>query len=186
MVDRPQIDLMAVVRNFVANATGLALDHVIIGNQSSPAPSGEYATVLTLTVAADGLDWNKFIETDPGSGDGELTADTMGNREAEFSVQFFRTNVMENARNVLQYAKTPNGQFFLQQNKMAWRQESPASQADSVVPGNTWEDRAAITLNFGFIETNTPQQINALTSQEITIEYSGETDIEEIINVSTS
>ncbi len=183
MVDRTQIELMAVVRNFIANATGLALDHVIIGNQSSPAPSGDYATVLTLNVTADGVDWNKFIEITPGSG--QLTADTKGNREAEFSVQFFRDNVMEYARNVLQYAKTPNGQFFLQQNKMSWRQESSASQVDAVVPGNTWENRASITLNFGFIETNT-QEINALTSSEITLEYSGETDIKEVINVSAN
>ena len=96
---------MAVVRTFVANATGLALSEVILGNQSAPAPNGAYATVVTTSVEANGVDWVDFLETNPGSFDGDLDSTTVGNREASFSVQFFREDVFEHAREVLQYAQ---------------------------------------------------------------------------------
>ena len=115
MVDRTQIQLMTVVRTFVSQATGLTLEQVILGNQSAPAPNGPYATVVTTNVTPDGVDWVEFVETNPGSGDGLLQSETKGNRDASFSVQFFREDVFEHAREVLQYAHTPDGQFYLLQ-----------------------------------------------------------------------
>lgn len=185
MVDRTQIDLMAIVRTFISGATGLTLAQVILGNQSAPAPNGPYATVVTTSVQADGVDWINYVEDDPGEADSLLDATTVGNREASFSVQFFREDVFEHAREVLQYPHTPNGHFFLLQNKMAWRSESPIINSDQVNPSNVWDNRAGITLNLGFKEI-TIQQINSLTSQEYTVDYSGESDLQETINVTTN
>ena len=184
MADRTQLELMTAVREFVAAATGLDPKNVVLGNQSAPAPNGPYATVTTIDIDPVGIDWQVHTETTPGS----LDTKTTGSREASFSVQFFRGTVagssMDKARAVLQYAKTPNGQFLLQQNKLAWRAESAVTQTDQVNQGNAWEGRAALTLNFGIIDTVT-QAINHLTDAEIGIEFSGETDISEELNVSS-
>ncbi len=178
MVDIPQIDLMAVVRNLIANATGLSLSNVILGQQSAPAPTGPYASVTTLTIINNGIDWTTNREASPTL----LDATTKGSRDVAFSVQFFRESTFENVRALVQYPHTPNGEFFLQQNKMAWRAETIMSQVDAVLSAQTWENRTAITINLGFTEVTT-QQINALESQIITIEHSGETDIQETIEI---
>jgi len=183
MVDRSQVDLMTVVRTLIANATGLALINVILGNQSAPAPTGAYATVLTLSVTNNGIDWHT---NKPAVEETELESTTKGSRNVSFSVQFFRELTVENVRQVMQYPHTPNGKFFLQQNKMVWRTESQISQVDQVVTGQRWEDRSVMTLNLGFTEVTT-QQIQILESLQITVNYSegaDATDIEEVINIS--
>ena len=141
--------------------------------------------MTAISIDPDGVDWQDQTETAPGS----LDAKTIGNRNGAFSAHFFRGTAggssMDSVRAVLQYAKTPNGQFLLQQKGLAWREESPVTQVDQVDQGNQWEGRAAVTLNFGFTEEVT-QAINSLTSARIGIEFSGETDISEVLDVSSS
>jgi len=160
MADRTLFDILTGVREYVAAASGLDPKNVILGNQSAPSPNGPYATVTNIVIEPDGVDWQDQTEIAPGS----LDTKTVGNRNGAFSVQFFRGDVkgssMDMVRALLQYAKTPNGQFLLQQKALVWREESPATQADQVDQGNQWEGRAAITLNFGVTEEMT-QSINS-------------------------
>ena len=182
MVDITQGDIEEAVRQLIIGATGMTDGQVIRGNQSAPAPNGEYATVLSISTDQLGPDWTDYF---PSQTEGLMDTSTIGYREVSLSVQFYRSNTFLNARSLLQYAKTPNGRFLLQQNKLSWRRESPITMIDEVDRGNKWEKRAAITLNLGYTET-TAQEINALESAEITVNYSGETDISEVLNVTSS
>lgn len=181
MAETPdQADIDVIVRQLVANASGLDSSLVIPGNDGHPAPTVPYATVLEITTIQDGVDVeNTRVASDPTKAD----ADNTGRRFVTYSVQFFKDGAAMNARCLLAYPKTTAGQIFLNENDLTWNLASDIRNIDNIVGGDKYEQRRSVDITLIYLSRNS-YELNNLASVEIELTHSdGSEDITETVEV---
>ncbi len=180
MANPLQTDIDKLVREFVANSTGLDFDtNVIPGNDSNPAPNGPYATVLQLLTQGVGID-SEVAST--GIDDEHVNLDQKGSRSITYSIQFFKDGAADFAESLLSYQSTAPGQLWLAENGLTWRIAGDIINLDAVM-GSKFEQRRAIEISFRY-QSVRQVSINSIGSVDLDINLSAESDLTENLEVS--
>lgn len=179
MADPLQIDLDKKVRKFVALASGLASKFVIPGNDSNPAPTVPYASVLELIEIGSGVDQEVAVAgPDPIL---QKTLKQQGRRSITYSVQFYKDGAADNAKGLLSYPSTTAGQLYLAENDLTWGIAGDIVNLDTVM-GSKYEQRRAVDITLRY-QSKRQVDINTIGSVNIDLTLSAESDLNEIVEV---
>lgn len=178
-MDSPsRVSLEDAIHDYVAAATGLDGDKVLIGQGDIPSPNEPYATVIERKSDRHGTPSTRYSDND------DITKSNYEARQwswASFSINFFRAGAHDLARALRSYEYNPAGQLILEQNSVVFQNMSDVRNLSAVQSGK-FEQRAQVDLEVQFIEVSTVA-VNSLDSAEITIEAGFETDITETLEV---
>lgn len=175
------IDTDRLVRSFVATASGLAKKYVIPGDDNNPRPNKPYATVKRVADIAVGVDQEiyRFNEADP---ENQIDITTVGSRVASYSIQFYRSGTLANARRCRRYPHTPLGRELLHKGGLVFKSASDVTDL-SILLSSKIEERVAITMEFRYTETDDAQTVNSIDIVEVDIHETAETDLEENLEI---
>lgn len=179
MADPLQIDLDKKIRKFVSLASGLASKFVIPGNDSNPAPTVPYASVLELTKIGSGVD--QEVATPGPDPELQKTLKHQGRREITYSVQFYKTGAADFAEGLLSYAATTPGQIWLAENDLTWGIAGDIVTLDTVM-GSKYEQRRAVNITLRY-QSKRQVDINTIGSVSIDLTLSAESDYNEVLEV---
>ena len=155
---------------------------VIKAYQSKRAPSGPYAVVSVFD--SNETRYVPLIDlsnTDPVSspiGDvNNVLHDVKQQLVTEISVNFYRDNANQHARDMLDANWRPDVHEYLLSNKLGWERNDPIANLSAEMNGK-YEERAKLIF-YLMHEESSPQTTNAIYSAQVILEE----DDNEIANV---
>ena len=163
------ISIEASVREIVAEGSLLNPKNVIPGNDSSPSPSGAYATVLPMLYARPGID-SSIIEIDNVNTPNEDVRERLvGLLVGTWSVQFYREDAYLRALRFHQWCYSSQASDYMQERSLSFVDCSDIKQIDKIVSWN-WERRAGVNFQASYrfgtarpVATYDPEQIQQPT-----------------------
>lgn len=186
MITPLQLDLERSVRAYVAAATGLLPELVIPANDNHPAPNIFYATVLFMNRQPQGLG-----SLYSSKGDGVVNYKVRWSRIVNFSVNFYRSQVVYDVSNTLVYdaaealigfADTPLGQNVLSSLGLVFNDAKAGTNVVKLM-SDEFEPRAQVDLAFSVSQLES-QVVPSIVSADIEIlENSGNAIIEDTVSV---
>ncbi len=170
-------DLDRAVRAFVAAGSGIDPKNVIPGDDNNPRPNVLYATVKPITDRTIGVPQEVYR---PGAGNPNTEVDVhISSWESPvYSVQFYRDGARDAAKRARLYAHNPEARRILAQSGLAWRTASDITNINDLL-STKYEERVALTMEFSYTETTTPQTVNAVNSINLSLKGTAEEDFEE-------
>ena len=170
MISPTRNELIASFAGYIRNATGLAEGLVIRGKQNAPAPTDTYCTLLYVTDTAAGLSSKTLTEE---------TQDTLkyrfnAFRHYVFSVQFYRDNATNLAKQLMLYHETPAGIEYQQTAQFGVKDIVAVEEAAEVISQN-YEQRAILSID---LNVNEIQEviINRVKSVDFTLLFDVNSD----------
>ena len=170
MISPTRNELLLSLVDYIVDATGLAQAQIIRGKQNSPAPLDTYCSVLYVTDTPNCLISKEITEFDSQT----LQYLLYGERYYSFSVQFYRANATDLAKQLMMYHETPEGQAYQLTGLFTVRDVQQVEEG-AVVMSDNYEERAILMLELIVNETQTilVNKVAELTT-ELNYEYGGE------------
>ena len=154
------------IRSYVAEGSGLAPGSVIPGNAQGPAPTGPYGTVVLISEIADGHTWTNDAADDNG-----IEQTVYESVTASYSVQFFRADAYDRARQLRVWAQSPTGKYGADRRGFSFYSTSSVRQISEIV-SEEWEQRAGIDLDVGIV-TRAIHAVDSALTLDILVEHDG-------------
>ncbi|MYD92455.1 MAG: hypothetical protein F4Y02_01925, partial [Chloroflexi bacterium] len=152
-----------VIRGYVAMGSGLDVDtDVLPGNPKGPTPQGLYATVLFVDDATPGTPYRRWTDVE-----GALTAQTLRDTSARYSVQWMRTGARDAARRFVAWLSSSAGHDEAIRQHLVVQRVSAIRRLDTLI-ADDWEERVNVDLQIGYVEALC-QRADAIASAGITL-----------------
>ncbi len=160
-------EIFDIIQPIIVLVTGLAGDHVILGDPNEGAPIGPYAAVRpmnNLTERGQAIIIRKTSAT-ALSVDNDVRAQMI----AECSVNFYRGNAMSSAQKLKQANKRSDISTTLFKAKLGWQRTAQVNNL-TTLQSNQQEPRAQISI-FLMYETTDPITINSIENVPYEVQY---------------
>ena len=152
---------------------------VIKAYQSKRAPTGSYAVVSVLEVSETPvvplvtLSDTEKVDSPIGQVS-NVAQSTKQQLITQITVNFYRQNANELARDMLDCAWRPDIHDYLLRNDLGWQRNDPIANLSAEINGK-YEERAKFTVYMMHEQASTPSVTNAIYSTQVILKEEDET-----------
>ena len=170
MVEPTRKELLANLVLYISLLTGLDESVIMRSKQNSPAPLGNYCSLVYVTDTADGLADTTFEEIE--GFDNILNATLASRRLYTFSVQFYRDGALDLAKRFMLGIESPESQIFQQTGLFIVSAIRSITEAAIVISQN-YEERAILSLDI-LVQEKLTQEVNKIRQIDIDVSFDGQ------------
>lgn len=160
-----ELELFTPLQQIVKLVTDLPDSNVILADQNSKSPTGEYCTIRPSQTVGQRGQANLYNSDIAGN---LVRTDVRAQIMATCSVNFYRGNALNYARKLHQCNKRPDVSMILWRAGIGWNGTDAINNLTALQAAN-WEQRAQITLRLMY-ETSDIATINNILSVGIITE----------------
>ena len=182
-------DIYNAVHSIIAIVTGLGNDHIIPADDNRPAPASSYASIKvgadrSQRGQANIVKSNTGLVSSPIGDVKDVNHDIKSQVVVDVSINFYRSNAIENASDLFQANKWPTISDLLFQAGIGWKGAGPVNDL-TVLQSQEQEERSQITITLLYEQTKSVIT-NAIYEVQVVVENeNGDTIQSETSNVPT-
>jgi len=160
-------ELFDIIQPIIVSVTGLAGDHVILGDPNEGSPTGPYAAVRPMQNIDERGQANIIRKTSatPLSVDNDVKAQII----VQCDINFYRGNAMSTAQKLKQANKRSDISAILFKAKLGWQRAGNVVNL-TTLQSNQQEARSQISL-FLMYETSDKVTINSIENVPFEVQY---------------